>query len=212
MKRQRRQVLVVGGVAVLSSLLPWPAVAAGSAGSVVGLLGQCLVDRQGQGHPAPLKLGDPVAVSDTLDVPAGGKLKLRMSDGSIISVASGTRVTVAAYQTDASGQRQNAQLSLAAGLLRAVVAPVNHPSTFEVSTAVGTAAVRSTDWFVEAQPRAMQVGVMSGSVVLSSTATGHSVTIPARWGARLEAGLDPVPARTWSPAEFQAVISRTDMP
>jgi hypothetical protein len=135
-----------------------------------------------------------------------------MSDGSVISVASGTRVTVAAYQTDAGGQRQNAQLSLAAGLLRAVVAPVDHPSTFEVSTAVGTAAVRSTDWFIDAQPQSTQVGVLSGSVVLRSAATGHSVAIPARWGARVEAGLDPVPARTWSPAEFQAVISRTDVP
>ena len=212
MKRQRRRVLGAGAAAVLSSLLPLPALADGSAGSVVGLFGQCLVDRQGQGHRTPLKLGDAVAVADTIEVPAGGKLKLRMNDGSIVSVASGTRMTVAAYQTDASGQRQNAQLSLAGGLLRAVVAPVNRPSTFEVSTAVGTAAVRSTDWFVEAQPQAMQVGVLSGSVDLRSAATGHSVTIPARWGARLEAGLDPVPARTWSPAEFRAVISRTDVP
>jgi hypothetical protein len=212
MKHRRRQVLLAGGAAALSSLLPLAATAQGSAGSVVGLLGQCLVDRQGQGHPTPLKIGDAVAVSDTIEVPAGGKLKLRMSDGSVISVASGTRVSVAAYQTDAAGQRQNARLSLAAGLLRAVVAPVDHPSTFEVSTAVGTAAVRSTDWFIEAQPQSTQVGVLSGSVVLSSSATGHSVTIPARWGARVEAGLDPVPARTWSPAEFQAVISRTDVP
>jgi hypothetical protein len=38
------------------------------------------------------------------------------------------------------------------------------------------------------------------------------VTIPSRWGARLEAGRDPVPARVWAPEEFQAVISRTDVP
>jgi hypothetical protein len=211
MKHQRRQVLIGGGATALSSLWPLAAVADESAGSVVGLLGQCLIDRRGQGHPTPLKLGDVVAVSDTIEVPADGKLKLRMSDGSVISVASGTRMTIAAYQT-AGGQRQNAQLSLAAGLLRAVVAPVDHPSTFEVSTAVGTAAVRSTDWFIEAKPQSTQVGVLSGSVDLRSAATGHSVTIPARWGARVEAGLDPVPARTWSPAEFQAVISRTDVP
>jgi hypothetical protein len=136
-----------------------------------------------------------------------------MSDGSVISLASGTQVTLAAYQTDASGQRQNAQLSLAQGLLRAVVSPVDHPSTFEVSTAVGTAAVRSTDWFIEAKPGSAQVGVLTGSVVLSSAATNaQSVAIPARWGARLEAGRDPVEARVWAPQEFQAVISRTDVP
>lgn len=212
MKRRRREVLIAGGAAALLPLVPRLAAADAAAGSVVGLLGQCVVDKGGQGHPTPLKLGDAVSATDTIEVPADGKLKLRMRDGSVISLAAGTRLTIAAYQTDAGGQRQKAELSLAQGLLRSVVASVDHPAIFEVSTAVGTAAVRSTDWFIEARPGATQVGVLSGSVSLSSAATGHSVTIPARWGARVEAGLDPVPARTWSPAEFQAVIARTDLP
>jgi hypothetical protein len=207
MKRRNLAVLALAALLALSPALAW---AAGGAGSVVGLSGQCTAQRQGQS--VALKLGDAVEVTDTVDVPTGGKLKLRMSDGSVISLAAGTRVTIATYQTDAGGQRQNAELSLAQGLLRAVVAPVDHPSTFEVSTAVGTAAVRSTDWFIEAKPGAAQVGVLTGSVALSSAATRHSVTIPARWGARLEAGRDPVDARVWAPAEFQAFISRTDVP
>jgi hypothetical protein len=69
--------------------------------------------------------------------------------------------------------------------------------------------VRSTDWFIEATPGATQVGVLTGSVSLTSTATKRAVTIPARWGARLEAGRDPVPARVWTAAEFAAVITRT---
>ena len=196
--------------AVLLSLLPTTGFTATGAGSVVGVVGQCVVQRDGR--PMPLKLGDAVAVSDTVDVPADGKLKLRMADGSVISLAPGTRMTVAAYQTDSAGQRQNAQLSLSQGLIRAVVAPVDHPTTFEVSTAVGTAAVRSTDWFIEAKPGSAQVGVLSGNVVLRSGATRREVAIPARWGARLEAGRDPVEARVWAPQEFQAVISRTELP
>ena len=50
------------------------------------------------------------------------------------------------------GSAQKPHLSLGQGLLRAVVAPVERPAKFEVETAVGTAAVRSTDWFVEASP------------------------------------------------------------
>jgi hypothetical protein len=57
----------------------------------------------------------------------------------------------------------------------------------------------------------MQVGVLSGSVEMTSTATKRHETIPARWGARLEAGRDPVPPRVWSEAEFDAVIARTDV-
>jgi hypothetical protein len=135
-----------------------------------------------------------------------------MADGSVVSVAAGTRVTISAYVVDAGGQRVSANLSLAQGLVRAVVSPMGQPATFEVATAVGAAAARSTDWFIEASAGAMQVGVLTGSVSMTSRATGRGETIPARWGARLEAGRDPVPARLWSPAEFQAVISRTDVP
>jgi hypothetical protein len=205
---RREAVWVLCALALLP--LGGPALADDAAGSVVGLQGQCTVERQG--HASPLKLGDAVAMSDTIDVPADGKLKLRLSDGSVISLASGTRLTLSACQTDANGQRQSVQLSLGQGLLRAVVSPVDHPSTFEVSTGVGTAAVRSTDWFIEAKAGWAQVGVLTGSVVLSSAATMRSVTIPARWGARLEAGRDPVPARVWANQEFRAVIARTDLP
>jgi ferric-dicitrate binding protein FerR (iron transport regulator) len=93
-----------------------------------------------------------------------------------------------------------------------VVAPVARPAGFEVDTAVGAAAVRSTDWFVEASPSSMQVGVLTGSVQMTSSATGRGEVIPARWGARLEAGRDPVPPRLWSEAEFAAVIARTNLP
>jgi hypothetical protein len=210
MMHKRREILLAAGAAGVSSLLPLAALADGAAGSVVGLRGACLVQRGG--NSAPLKMGDSVSATDAIEVPADGKLKLRMADGSVISLASGTRLVLATYQTDGKGGRQTAQLSLSEGLLRAVVSPVDHPSTFEVSTAVGTAAVRSTDWFIEAKPGSVQVGVLAGNVSLTSATTGRAVMIPSRWGARLEAGRDPVPARVWSPEEFQAVISRTDVP
>jgi hypothetical protein len=179
-------------------------------GTVIGISGQCFAETGGQ--RIPLKLGDSLFTAATIDVSPTGKLKLRMSDGSVISLAPGTRVTLAAYKTAAGGRREGAQLSLGEGLLRAVVSPGERPGNFEVETAVGVAAVRSTDWFIEAKPGSAQVGVLSGTVTLTSNATGRAVTIPARWGARLEAGRDPVPARVWSPEEFQAAIARTDVP
>jgi hypothetical protein len=84
------------------------------------------------------------------------------------------------------------------------------PSVFEVDCAAGRAAARLTDWFMETQPESVRVGVLEGSVILTSRATGRSVSIPARWGARLEAGLDPVAPRPWSTAEFADVIARTN--
>ena len=109
-----RRGLLATVFAALLQLLFWiqPAAAA-PAGSVVGLSGECFAGTGGQRRP--LKLGASVEIGDTVDVAATGKLKLRMTDGSIVSVASGSRMSVGAFQTDAAGQRQNAQLSLAQG-------------------------------------------------------------------------------------------------
>ena len=108
-------------------------------------------------------------------------------------------------------QQRDARLTLTTGLFRAVVSPLSELSIFEVDCPAVTAGVRSTDWFMEAQPGSMRVGVLAGRVVMTSLVTGRRVTIPSRWGAHLEAGLDPVPARLWSSDEFADVIARTDV-
>jgi hypothetical protein len=195
---------LIGAAVAAFCLMLWLDAAHAAAGTVVAVSGSCTAGGR------PLKLGDSVQVSDMLDVPTGAKLKLRMSDGSIISLAPGTRVAVAAYEVDGAGRRRSAQLALAQGLIRAIVAPVERPATFEVSTAVGAASVRGTDWFIDVQAGSTQVGVLTGSVDLASAATGRTVTIPAHWGTRLEAGRDPVQPRVWSQAEFDALIRRTE--
>jgi hypothetical protein len=192
---------------IAALLLALPALAAAQpAGEVLAAKGECFVDSAGK--RSALKIGDAVQVGDTVEVPDGAKLKLRMVDGSVLSAASGTRVTIESYVAEP----RDAKLALASGLLRAVVAKAGQPSRFEVDTATGVAAVRSTDWFIRVQPEeATQVGVLDGKVSLASVATHRAVDIPARWGARVEAGRNPVPARVWSQAEFDDVIGRTNL-
>ncbi len=91
------------------------------AGSVVGIAGQAFVDRSGQRYG--LRLGDQVFVDDTFTVPAGAKLKLRMNDGSVMSLADNTTLRIDAYVLNSYGQRQSAGISLGGGLVRAVTAP-----------------------------------------------------------------------------------------
>jgi hypothetical protein len=170
----------------------------------------CFVEAGGRRRE--LRIGDPIYVGDTVDVSEGAKLKLRMDDGSLISLASGSQLMIHAFGLDTGAQQRDARLTLSTGLLRAVVSPLNEASIFEVDCPAGKAEVRSTDWFMEAQPGSMRVGVLAGRVVLTSLATGRRVTIPGRWGAHLEAGLDPVPARLWSSDEFADVIARTEVP
>ena len=180
------------------------------AGEVLALSGQC--SGEIGGSRKPLKLGDAVQVGETVEVAAGAKLKLRMSDGSILAIASETRLTIANYRIGNGGESRDAILSLGAGLVRAVVSALRGSPHFEVDTATSVAAVRSTDWFIEARPGSTQVGVLEGSVSLRSVATGREIVVPARWGARVEAARDPVPARVWTRAEFDDFISRTNLP
>src|ERR1700730_11542572 len=78
-------------LAIFGLILWTGAAAATPAGTVVGVSGAS-TDRG-----RVLNHGDTVQIGDTLDVPAGGSLKVRMADGSIISLASGTSITVANY-------------------------------------------------------------------------------------------------------------------
>ena len=174
------------------------------AGSVVGIAGQATVDRSGQRYG--LRLGDPVYVDDAFQIPAGAKLKLRMNDGSVLSLAPGTSLRIDAYALDTSGRR----LSVGQGLVRAATAPAGGPSNFEIDTAVGTSGARSTDWFVEAASGSEQVAVLSGSVSLTSRSTGRGVLIPPGFGSQVAAGRDPTPPRPVSQAEFGALIARTE--
>jgi len=179
------------------------AAAATPAGTVIGVSGSCT------DHGHVLSRGDAVQIGHTLDVPADGNLTLQMADGSVISVAPGSSMTVASYNYGGSGR--HVRLSLTQGLLRAQVSSVTGPSTFDVSTAAGTAAVASAsaDWFIRTQTGLAQAGVLAGKIDLTSTATGESVSIPAHWGTRLEAGRSPVPPRNWTQAEFEEVTHST---
>jgi hypothetical protein len=202
------------GAAALLLLFAAPALAA-PAGTVVGVSGSCYVENGAGGAGAArsaLQLGAAVQIGDTIDVAADGKLKLRMADGSILAVAPGTRMTVAAYAVTPSGQRQNAQLSLSQGLLHVIDTPTQQaPAKFEVDTAVGAAAVRSTNWLIEATANDQQVSVISGSVVVTSGATGHSVVVPAHETTRVERGHDPLRPRPLSRAAVQRLLGRTQL-
>jgi hypothetical protein len=201
--------VALGALAGLALVAARPAGAAGArAGEVLAMGGQCFAEAGAA--RVPLKPGDVVHVGDSIDVPQGAKIKIRLDDGSIIAAAPGSKVTIKAFAMGGA-EKRDSELTLESGLLRAIVSSVGEPQKFEVSTATGVAAVRGTDWFVEARAGSTQVGVLEGVVSLESEATGRAVRIPARWGARVEAGHDPVPPRVWSDAEFANDIARTDL-
>jgi hypothetical protein len=193
-------------VLCLASLASRMARAATVAGEFVAVGGAGFIEANSR--RTPIKVGDAVHVGDIVEVTSDGRAKLRMTDGSILSLAAGTRLLIGAFEVDGTKRRES-RLSLISGLLRAVVATFHGPSRFEIDTLTGVAAVRSTDWFIEARPDSTQVGVLDGRVRLISVATGRQVTIAAGHGARVAIGGDPLPPRVWAQSEFDEVIRRT---
>lgn len=188
-------------------VLGWSAAAraADNAGEVLTFNNDCFVVNGDQ--RTPLKMGDPVHVGDVIDVPDGAKLKLRMADGSLLSFASGTHLTIQSYTMSTNGQQRDAKLGLDAGLIRAIVATMPQQSSFEVDTATGVAVARSTDWFVEDSPDRMAVGVLDGNVTFAARdprtgAMSRAVNIPADSGSEIDtpsASAQPAPAAAPSP-------------
>jgi hypothetical protein len=214
------------------SLFGEAASAAADAGKVLTFNNDCFVVAGDQ--RTALKIGDSVHVGDAIEVPNGAKLKLRMNDGSVLALASGTHLTIAAYGTDSAGQR-DVKLGLGSGLLRAIVAKVSQPSVFEVDTATSVAAVRATDWFIETGADQTTVDVLAGSVSFSAldakgNAAAGGVTIPARSGSELtipaapatppqtgkrppsqQPRPEPSPPMPVTQAAFDALIDRTSV-
>jgi hypothetical protein len=206
---------VLALAAILSLTNARPGFAAADAGEVLTFYGDCF--RVIGDQRIPLVTGDKVRVGDVVEVPNGSKLKMRMIDGSVVSVASGARMTVEAYDVDTNGQKREAKFHLDTGLIRAVVAQVGQPSSFEVNTATGVAAARSTDWFVESERNVMRVSVLDGSVSFTRRepvgryGTG-AVLIPPRSISEIDAKGLPTEPRPGTQAEFDRLIDRTSVP
>jgi hypothetical protein len=155
----------VAAVACLLALLMLPHRAfATDAGQVLTYNGDCYVIEDGKRDK--LNMGDVVHVGDVLEVPSDARLKLQMTDGSVLSLAANSRMTIGSYDVSADGAQRDAKLNLDSGVVRAVVSKMTEKSTFEVNTATGVAAARSTDWFVEYRPAttSTEVSVLDGTV------------------------------------------------
>lgn len=198
--------IAAAALAVISALWAPTAVAA-ACGQVLALSGAATL--QTSTGTRAIAVGDPVEPGDAIDAPAGAKVRLRMNDGTIVTIAPGTRVTIDKYDVAATGTRQDAELTMAKGLLHAVVAAGAETPNFEIKTATGVAAVRGTDWYVDLQGDATQIYVVTGNVSLADPTGQKPVLIPAMSTSSVEANKQPTEIRPVTPAELAPLAEAT---
>jgi hypothetical protein len=202
-----RKILVAGmTLALLGALYAPPALAA-ACGQVLALSGSAVIATGAQQRPAAV--GDSVQTGDTISVPQDSKARLLMNDGSIVTIAAGTQMTIDKYDVNSEGARQDAKLTMDKGLLRAVVSVGGGTPNFEVKTATGVAAVRGTEYYVDAQRDTTQVYVVSGNVSLTDAGGRSPVLIPPMSASSVEARKEPTQIRPVTSLELSALAERT---
>ena len=179
-----------------TTLVCGPAVAADAVtvGAVLAVRGAVFTDSAGS--LLPLTAQAPVRERDAI-VATDGKAKIALDDGTIISVAEHTRVRIGEVTKAAKVVRT--KLELVSGALRVLVARVSPHGNFEIETETAIAAVRGTDWLIEAASDRTSVAVLNGTVAVTGRESrardgtdvrrGAAPTPPAPWGARRLADL-----------------------
>jgi hypothetical protein len=175
-------------------------------GSVLAVRGAVFWDVGG--HQQPLLAKTPVHQGDTI-VSTSGKAKIALDDGTIISVGENSRVRITDHSHAADDFKT--RLSLISGVLRLLVAKVTPNGTFEVETETAIAAVRGTDWVIEATPERTSVALVSGVVAVSGRdGQAHSTVVldaPGQ-GTDVHPGSAPTATAHWGAERFNNTLAR----
>lgn len=172
------------------------------AGKVTGLASSASEN----GSPALLK--DVVRTNEWLTTNKSGRLRVRLDDGSILSVGGQTQVRVLKH-TAASGETL---INLGDGRLRSRVVKVRKAGThFQVVTPQARISVVGTDFFLGVAQNRTQVIVYSGIVLVSANAGGSAVDVAA--GQMTTVDRSGVSRLVLTPEDYeQETIAETALP
>jgi hypothetical protein len=173
-------------------------------GSVIAVRGNVVVDTAA-GQRA-LTEGAQVRLEETI-VSASGKAKIALADGTVISVGENSRVRVTSFETPVHRTRVN----LISGALRLFVARVTPAGRFEVETETAIAAVRGTDWVMEAVPDNTAVALVEGAVAVTNRGAAAPTTVVLdRQGQGTDVRRDsvPTPPAQWGAQRYAATLAR----
>jgi hypothetical protein len=201
----RESLRIVARAALLAcaSLACAAAIAAEIVGSVLAVRGEAFSDAGGVLQP--LVANAPVAQGATI-VTHDGKAKIALEDGSIVSVGENTRVRIGMEERKPRGVK--AGLALVSGALRLLVRATPSGS-FEVETETAIAAVRGTEWIMEAASAQTSVALLRGRVSVAGREGGSAVVLqnPGH-GTDVKRGAAPTPPIPWGRRRIADLLAR----
>ena len=201
------------GTLLLAALVAFtpPAAAQGPAriGTVVQQLGTVTVLRGSE--PAVLRIGAPVFQGDRVITGSMSRIRIELTDRSVLAIGSDTDVALTEQVSDGEGNPISNLISMLYGIVRATVLRVGPRQAFDIETQSAIASARSTDWLVEAGPDASAVFVVDGEVSVTARA-GGSVLLTPGLGTDVIGSAPPTAPTPWAPARRDAALARTQLP
>jgi hypothetical protein len=110
------------------------------------------VVHQGKFAPEPLTLRKPVFQEDIIETDRASKVRITLTDATVISLAEHSRLELRHFSHDAPQQTRVGRFVMSLGVFRAILKEFLPQSAFEVITPTAIAAIRGTDLMGEVTP------------------------------------------------------------
>jgi hypothetical protein len=190
----------------LAWLVAEPASAIDLAGSVVKLQGSATATA-GTGFSRPLQEGSTILVGDRIITGADSRLRLRMTDGAVLTMGSSSTMVVEAWDEDESVGR--AVLDVVEGVFLAASGAIARlgPDRMVVTTPVATLGIRGTEVWGDVLPGRLAVALLSGTGIVVNTPGGAVEMATPGTGLDVVAG-EPLPQiKQWGPPRLAAAAA-----
>jgi ferric-dicitrate binding protein FerR (iron transport regulator) len=129
---------------------------------------------------------------------------VRCRDGLTIEAAAGADYTLVDHDRDLKPD----SAALRSGAILIDVPTGSTKRVFQVTTPQAVAAVRGTQWAVDAGSGTTAVFVVVGQVSVRRRSSTRSVTLGAGQGVDVASGTSPLEVKQWSPARARALLAR----
>jgi hypothetical protein len=207
------RIALLGLLALLLTVTISAAAGAQVIGSVTGMLGSATVQRPGGVGPELLVLGAEVHQGDILRTGSGARLKLTLSDGSVLSLGADTEVKLDHLALAAPPREPGTLLILAGGYLRAIIGRLQPGSLFEIHSPSMVAAVRGTDWIESYSTGTTEIFVAEGRVLATSPVNQTDwALLDAGEGVSFRIGTPHTPVVRWGEEKIRRYVDATRLP
>ena len=182
-------------------------------GKITGLVGSATVQHPRSAGTEPLVLNEEVNQGDILRTGTGARLRVTLSDTSILSLGADTELKLDHLALGAPPTDPGSLFTLAGGFLRTVAGRLRPGSLFEIRSPSMVAAVRGTDWIESYSAGTTEIFVAEGSVLATSAADQTDwALLNAGEGVSFKIGSPHTTVVHWGQEKINRYVEATRVP